>query len=307
MSMGEGASKDFEAGLLAIILSLILGIVVYFVSLYTKAYPPSNIEIIVKRIGTFALSSLSPLTLSFIFMGIINLSAFYRLRHGFRMLSSDHYGIAGSSLLIASSIFLIFGNAGLLMSAFLSSITFIVVLAWVGFMIVSVIFGISGTLLLGLGFRKLGEVYKNSIIKRGAILITSVILSYFGYIITYVGVRKLKPLNVQQTSSAQPLQLEQNVVRILGYGILRGDGSVRLNLVANLPCTIVSAKIDNLSYTPKVIVNRNLRPYKDQRVVIRFDKKILSELVKGIEYDLHLTVKVKDLVSDHTIKIIYGK
>jgi len=229
------------------------------------------------------------------------------MRHGFRVLKLDHYGTAGSSLLIISSIFLIFGNAGAILSAFLSSITFIVVFAWVGFMIVSTVFGISGTLLLGLGFQKLGEVYKNTKVKLGAILIMSVILSYFGYIIAYAGIRKLKPLNLQQTSSAQPIRAEQQVM-ILGYGILRNDGSVRLNLVANLPCTIISARIDDLSYTPKAIVNRNLRPYKDQRVIIRFNKKILSELAKGMEYDLYLTVKVKDdLVSDHTIKIIYGK
>jgi len=305
MSVEEGI-KDFEVGLLAIIFSLVLSIVVYFVSLFTKVYPLSDIEITVKKIGT--LIGFSPLTLSFIFMGITDLLGFYRLRHGFRILNSDHYGTAGSSLLIISSIFLIFGNAGLVVSVFSSSITFIAVLAWIGFIIVSIIFGISGTLLLGLGFRNLGEVYNDSKIKLGALFIMSVILSYFGYIVTYVGVRKLKPLALQQTSSTQPLQTQQNTVRILGYGILRGDGSVLLNLMVNFPCIIVSAKIDNLSYTPKTIVNRNLRPYKDQRVIIRFDKKILSELIEGTEYDLYLTVKVKDdLVSEHIVKVIYSK
>jgi len=75
MSVEEGI-KDFEVGLFAIIISLIFGIVAYFVLLFTKAYPPFDIEITVKKIGTLTLSTFSPLTVSLISMGIIDLSAF---------------------------------------------------------------------------------------------------------------------------------------------------------------------------------------------------------------------------------------
>jgi len=195
MSIENRVLRDFEVSLLAIILSLILGILVYFVSLLTKAYPPSDIEIVINNLVTIPLYEFSPLTLSFIFISILDLSAFYRLRDGFRMLNLEsHYGTAGLSLLIISSVFLLFGNVGLLLSGFLSSITNIVVLAWVAFMSVSIVFGIAGTLLLGLEFRNLGNLYQNNQIKNGAILIISVILSYIGYILAYIGIRKTNKL-----------------------------------------------------------------------------------------------------------------
>ena len=212
MSIENKVLKDFEVGLLAIILSFIFSILVYFVSIFTKAYPPSDVEIIVNGVVTIPLYEFSPLTLSFIFISILDLSAFYRLRHGLRMLNLEsHYGTAGLSLLIISSVFLLFGNIGLLLSDFMSSITNIVVLAWVAFMIVSLVFGIAGTLLLGLEFRNLGNLYKNNQIKNGAMLIISVILSYIGYILAYIGIRKMNKLeNPKQQEELPSSQVINN-------------------------------------------------------------------------------------------------
>jgi len=372
MSIENKVLKDFEVGLLAIILSLILGILIYFVSLFTKAYPPSDIEITVRRIVTIPLYEFSPLTLSFIFISILDLSAFYRLRDGFRMLNLEsHYGTAGLSLLIISSVFLLFGNIGLLLSGFLSSITNIVVLAWVAFMSVSIVFGIAGTLLLGLEFRNLGNLYENSQIKNGAILIISVILSYIGYILAYFGIRKINKLknpkqeelpssqvinnplqqNSQVMSSKQPIETNKTLnpqpspqvpknnqiynqqqtneqkpsiytplpkpyiqpnyqpvqsVKVLGNGILKDDGTVYINITTNLPCTIVSAKIDSLPYPPVSIRPQNLQANANQQVIIKFDKIAVLGLLKGKEYDFYLTVKVgNNFAPDQIIKIRY--
>ena len=193
MSIEDKVLKDFEVGLLTIVLSLILGTLIYFVSLFTNTYPPLDMEIIIKRIVALTPSEFSPLTLSFIFMSILDLSAFHKLRNGFRILNSGtHYGGTGLSLLIISSIFLLFGNIELLLSGFLFLMTKIIIFAWIAFMVVSIVFGMAGTLLLGLEFRNLGNLYKNNQIEKGAILIMSVILSYVGYIIVYVGIRNLR-------------------------------------------------------------------------------------------------------------------
>lgn len=370
MSIENRVLRDFEVSLLAIILSLILGILIYFVSLLTKAYPPSDIEIVINNLVTIPLYEFSPLTLSFIFMSILDLSAFYRLRDGFRMLNLEsHYGTSGLSLLIISSVFLLFGNVGLLLSGFLSSITNIIVLAWVAFMIMSIVFGIAGTLLLGLEFRNLGNLYKNDLIKYGAILIISVILSYFGYILTYLGIRKVnetrnlkkqeklassqvisnpsqqnpqvktseQPIETNKNSNLQQSQMPKNTqvynqqeaneqipsiyalqpdiqssylpnqsIRILGNGILKSDGTAYLNLTSNLPCTIVSAKIDSLPYPSVSIQPQDLQANVNQQVIIKFDKIAVLGLLEGKEYDFHLAVKVgNNFVPDLIIKIKY--
>ena len=368
MSIEDKVLKDFEVGLLAIIISLILGILIYFVSLFTKAYPPSDIEVIVNRVVTIPLSEFSPLTLSFIFMSILDLSAFYRLRDGFRMLNLEsHYGTAGLSLLLISSIFLLFGNVGLLLSGFMSSITNIVVLAWIAFMIVSLVFGITGTLLLGLEFRNLGKLFNSNLIKNGAILMISVILSYIGYILAYIGIRKInesrnqkqeltspqvissplqqvesnkQPIQTNKTPNPQQTQMPQKnnkvynrqetnqykqsvytaqpipyiqpsyqpfqSVRVQGSGILKSDGTVYLNLTTNLPCTIVSAKIDSLPYPPISIQPQNLQANINQQVIIKFDKIAVLGLIKGKEYDFYLSVRVGDsFAPDQITKIKY--
>lgn len=190
--------KDLQTGLFAIIISIIAGIIIYFVSLLFKIYPSSQVEIDFRGIATIHTSTFSPLSLSFIFMGIVNTSAYYRLRDGLRVLDLDsHYGTSGTSLLIISSVFLLFGNAGLVLSLFLSSVTNIVVLAWIAFMIVSIVFSIAGNLLLGFEFRNIGKLYSNNLIRNGGYLIATIIISYIGYILAYLGVRRISNTSIE--------------------------------------------------------------------------------------------------------------
>lgn len=104
----------------------------------------------------------------------------------------------------------------------------------------------------------------------------------------------------------QPSYQPVHSVKVLGNGILKGDGTVYLNITTNLPCTIVSAKIDSLPYPPVSIQLQNLQANANQQVIIKFDKIALLGLLKGKEYDFYLTVKVENnSAPDQIIKIRY--
>ncbi|BAB66738.1 DUF973 family protein [Sulfurisphaera tokodaii] len=184
--MSSSAIKYLSLGMLIIILSLPLAVIIWYISLLFGITPPMNVTI-----NGFLLSIFSPMILSGAFLGIINMASFYRIRIGLRVLNLDHNTTLGALLNVIASIFLFTGNLLVLLSALVSVINIITILAWISAEILTLIFYISGNIFLGIGLMRLGELMKNSTLKNGGMLITSVVLSYFGYIIAYLGLRKI--------------------------------------------------------------------------------------------------------------------
>ncbi|QIW24603.1 DUF973 family protein [Sulfolobus sp. S-194] len=191
--MNSSAIKYLSLGMLIIILSLPLAVIIWYISLLFGIAPPMNVII-----NGFPLSIFSPMVLSGAFVGIINMASFYRIRRGLRLLNLEHNGILGASLNAIASIFLFTGNLLVLLSALISVINVITILAWISAEILTLVFYVGGNVFLGIGVKRLGELMKNSTLKNGGVLITSVVLSYFGYIIAYLGLRKM--ITNQQTT-----------------------------------------------------------------------------------------------------------
>ncbi|BFH72153.1 DUF973 family protein [Sulfurisphaera javensis] len=181
--------RSLNISSLTITISLILGVVVWYISLLFKIYPSINITV-----NGIPLSIFSPFVLSGIFIGILNFAAFYRMKIGLRQLNIA--SVLGASMNAIASVFLLMGNVAVLLSAFVSALNTITVLTWLAFEGLALIFGIVGSVMLGITIKKFGESFNNNAIKNGGILILSVILSYFGYILLFIGVsRALKTYN----------------------------------------------------------------------------------------------------------------
>jgi len=171
--------------------------------------------------------------------------------------------------------------------------------------IVSNIIEFVSNVLIGIGFYKLGEIYNESTIKIGGILV--IIIPFIGYILTYTGLGKVNtmampptPPNYFQTQPTQtnyPPQIYQ-----VGQGIIRGDGITQISLYSSTQATVLSARIEGTTLSSVNVNPVVLQPGQNE-VTIQFSN--VSSLTPGSNYLITLVVNIGGNVSEVKAATVY--
>ncbi|QIW24451.1 DUF973 family protein [Sulfolobus sp. S-194] len=110
------------------------------------------------------------------------------------------------------------------------------------FAIISIILFIIGFALIRGGLDKIASTYNEDLIKHGAVLNIFPVISIIGFIITAIGLNRIR--NKQLTITSGNRQVEE-----IGLGTIRANGYIYLTLDSKIIGTIVSAKIEGTRYT----------------------------------------------------------
>ena len=203
-------------------------------------------------------------------------------------------GYTGATLYFVALIILVLGVLVMIASP----------ICGLGLLVLGGIIGVVSSILIGVGFYKVGEIYNESTTKIGGILaaIPIGIISFVGYIIVYVGLGKIKPMPTIQpqiplSQPSYPPQIYQ-----VGQGIIRGDGNARVSLYSATQATVLSARIEGTTLASANINPAVLQPGQNE-ITIKFDN--VSSLTPGGSYMITIVVNVGGNISEIKANAIY--
>jgi len=148
---------------------------------------------------------------------IIEIIALVKAKDSFSRINnviSVNLGIAGTNLSLIGFILALFS-----ITSFLSSIL-LLGLFLLGFYLFLMGLGtlVVGYILLGIGVYKIGKAFTNSLTKVGGILISVLVLSVIGFILSYFGLKEVKPEMVIKGEGI----VERGITRIFIYSNVKG-------------------------------------------------------------------------------------
>lgn len=216
-------------------------------------------------------------------VGVINIIGLIILRSGFNILSktvSNEIGIGNIGIIVYIVSYPLI-VIGLLLNLFgFLSVNFVEILASLPALFIAIILLIVGSILVGVGIYRVGREYSTNIVKVGGILIAIVIPAFIGSILSYIGLRNVKPI----TERAREVQIYS-----IGGGVIKGDGSAQILIYSSVSGSILSVKIEGMNIFTFKVNPATLQPGNNQ-INIQFDN--VSNLVKGSTYIITLLVDV---------------
>ncbi|WP_236749101.1 DUF973 family protein [Acidianus manzaensis] len=162
-----------------------------------------------------------------------------------------------------------------------------------------------GDILIGVGIYKVGDAYNEGTTKIGGILaaIPFDLISFIGYIISYIGIGKIINMvssgtyvanpsyqaGYSQPYSQYPQQYPSQAPQFyqVGQGIIRSNGYAQLAIYASTPASIISANIQGTPLTSSNI-NPNMLNQGNNYLNIFFGNT--SSLQIGGQYTITITI-----------------
>jgi len=150
-------------------------------------------------------------------LAVIEIFALIKAKDAFSRINnviSVDLGIAGANLSLIGSFLLLFAIAFILSSVLLLSLFllgFNLYLMGLGALAV-------GYILLGVGVYKIGKAFSDTLTKAGGILISVIVLSLIGFILSYFGLKEVKPEIIIQGEGI----VENGITRIFIYSNVKG-------------------------------------------------------------------------------------
>jgi len=282
-SESEGIDKLRTGSLILVFASIFIIVAFYGLLSLLLSLPISPTAIL----SIFGIINLYSIIAGVIGFGLIILGLYY-IEGGFKALNELNIGNET-------------GYSGA-RSAFYAIGASIIGFVWLGFPIlgiivfsvfelVSIIIGFISSILIGIGFYKLGGIYDESLVKIGGILV--IFIPLIGYILTYYGLGKISYItghsslrNIITRTITLPSQPQ---IYQVGQGIIRDNGAARITLYSPTQATILSAKIDGTKLTSVNISPNVLQPGHTD-VTIQFND--ISSLIPYTIYDITLTVNM---------------
>ena len=126
-------------------------------------------------------------------------------------------------------------------------------------LLAAVILFIAG-LLIGLSIYNVGSFYSNDMLKIGGILIIIPLVSFIGWILTYIASDELSTRLMGGFVPPAPLPPTTLQVYQVGQGIIKADGTAVITLYSSTSLMITSVSIDGTSYVNNQITPPILNP-----------------------------------------------
>ena len=188
----------------------------------------------------------------------INIFALIKIKNGFSKINdvvSLDLGITGTKLSLIG-----FALALLALVFFLSS-AFLFYLFLFGYFLYLMSLGTLtvGYILLGIGVYKIGKAFTNTLTKAGGILISVLILSIIGFILSYFGLKEVKPeINIQ------------------GEGIVE-NGVTKISVYSN-----VKGYVESISSAGTLIFDFEQKELKEGETVIEVNEELQDPIILTI-------------------------
>ena len=282
-SESEGIDKLRTGSLILMFASIFIIVAFYGLLSLLLSLPISPTAIL----SIFGIINLYSIIMRVIGFGLIILGLYY-IEGGFKALSELNIGDGT-------------GHSGARLAYYAIGAA-IIAFAWLGFPIlgvivfslfelVSFIIGFISSILIGIGFYKLGGVYDESLVKIGGILV--IFIPLIGYILTYYGLGKISYVtghssltNIITRTITLPSQPQ---IYQVGQGTIRSNGIAKITLYSPTQATILSAKIDGTKLT-SVNISPAVLPSGHTEVTIQFND--ISSLIPYTIYQITLTVNI---------------
>ncbi|QGR19769.1 DUF973 family protein [Stygiolobus azoricus] len=156
------------------------------------------------------------------------------------------------------------------------------------YFLLAFLFLIIGEMILGIELYGIGQAYNEGLLKKGGILVTSVVTSIIGFILAYMGlgnvISKLKSGFVTTTITQQSVQ---SSIHQIGVGSLNAYGEAHIVIYTPSPTKIVSAEIVGKSIVSSFIIPNLLSPGNND-VTIHFGT--ITGLTPNATYTIKLTL-----------------
>ena len=188
--------------------------------------------------------------------------------------------------------------------------------------IIGVIIQLVSSILIGIGFFKVGDEYKEGTTKWGGILfiigtvlslipssatvLIGALISFISLILIYVGLGGIKPMSaimsptplpqstyqpptaIQLPTVPQTLPTSPQVYQV-GQGVIRADGSAFITLYTSTQAIITSVRVEGIKMNA-VMVNPVVLQPGQNAIVIKFDNA--SQLAPGNSYVITIDMNV---------------